>query len=1143
MCRIHYKYKNDLKILRKIHDYISDFGHRYLITSPRCWQIRRQQRKNDAINASIGLICDFIKYHCNFKDAAYNQLLIHFFQKHKSIIRNLFSFKRYALTVNQTVQLQKLLSINNNKMRQLQQFIKTENGTMLMCNEQKLLDYQKERDLKSAQTLLLKLKVATKFINSESQLPIQELAIYLVDIRDAISRLCSNALNTGTYHIHDTLPSNELLTEIGWDKSDSGIAESVSVAVKAKHHGKYNSIMTTLTDHKAAENYINYMEIAKLCNKRTITNQLLKKPNCIIIGKNYVTNDGEIKSKKFAVFPMIFDPVSQQRWNMLQQEEIINTPAPQICSVSVDNGILAAIPSTRVQIKPNSDSNSMEIESKNDSARQKGKNEIDDDANDNSNENENPSDSEVEILEEKHNVSWMNEDTHELDPTLRTAVFWFQKQQLLHLDHMYSVQVPSSLDLHYQKPWTAQQQKCQDLVVEWVKCVLKGETQIVHKQTCANTSCNTADNSPNNGNSSNNNDNHNDPDCDMQQANGNDTVVTTGNGDSDAQEWVPGPHDVVSSDIEINSKRKKKRRKKKNKIVTKVIKLQTYKLSDFHFNGASNCNRMMQSEWDMCCTNASTECAQSDKLYFIQYSKLELCEQNSNLCTIHNSQTGTKLSLNALFDDDCGISYFWIQSQDLPFDYKNDDMYMLTLAIVHNDLIAGIVNCNVQPCDYEHSATHMLNIRQCMINQRCLAFENFSVRDCNILNDDTNNCVIIDVNKDRMRQLAASHADHCEDFMHNLQWWQMKLNARLQFDNKGKSMIQGHGPQSCKYPCSICNISTNELKSLPRPSSMSWSTRTESTRQHNLHLGMDNNGKVDLKKSFGVQNVSIYDVPAHAHGGTTLHNCEGMYAITMDTFRDFLCPLLGHKAQWSQLQNHLSIMQDQYEQISKLQDSLDNTDENSNDREIFHWYQEASNKLQILQTEYKQQEDQYNAMRHNVISNQLMNEFVQIMDKYNISLYYILSNSVQGVVCGRVNKARFDLVNLAKKVSETGSIIWNHLLTNLAYLYDMLKHKSCRNWTDHECATVKTAYLDWLHQHVLAVCLWRQTGSVGIKCHIFAHDIEKAIKERRSPAMEDDQRFENMNQQAHDGLKNYTRYKKLDKLKLVARKMNVIALS
>ena len=1118
--------------MRQIHEYISDFGHRYLITSPRCWQIRRQQRKSWAVNASLGLICDFIKYHCNFNDAAYNELLIQFFQKHKSIICKLFSFKRYALTVQQSVKLQKLLNINNNKMRELQQFIKAENGTMLMCNEQKLLNHQKERDLKTAQILLLKLKVATKYINSESQLPTQDLAIYLVDTRDAISRLCSNALNTGTYHIHETLPSNELLTEIGWDKSDSGIAESVSVAVKPKHHGKYNSIMTTLTDHKASENYINYMEIAKLCNKRTITNQLLKQPNCIIIGKNYAANNGDIKSKQFAVFPMIFDPESQQQWNIHEHEQMVNTPAPAISSISVDSGILAAIPSNHVQIKTIPDNNSMEIESEN---NKNGKDEIDDDANNNRNENENPSDSEVEILEEKHNVSWINDDTHELDPTLRTAHFWLDKQRLLHLDHVYSVQVPSCLDLKYHKPWTEQQQKCQDLLVEWVKCVLKGETQIIHKQTCANASCNTVENS-------NNNENHNDADCDMQEANGNDTVVTKGDGDSDQQEWVPGPLDVVSSDSESNYRHRKRKKKKKN-IVTKIIKLQSYKLSDFHFNGASNCNRMMQSEWDMCCTNASTECAQSDKLYFIQYSQLELCEQNTNLCTMHNAQTQTQLSLNALFDDHCGIRHFWIQLQDLPFDYKNDNMYMLTMAIVHNDLIAGIVNCNVKPCDYEHSASDLLNVRQCMINQRCLAFENFSVRDCNILNNDTDNCVSIDVDNASMRQLAASQAQYCEDFMHNLQWWRMKINARLQFDNKGKSMIQGHGPQSAKYPCSICNISTDQLKSLPRPSSMSWSTRTESTRQHNLHLGMDNNGKVDLKQSFGVQNVSIYDVPAHAHGGTTLHNCEGMYAITMDTFRDFLCPLLGHKAQWSQLQNHLSLMQDQYEQISKLQDSLDNTDENSNDREIFHWYQEASNKLQILQTEYKQQEEQWNAMTNNVTSNQLMNEFVQIMDKYNISLYYILSNSVQGVVCGRVNKARFDLVNLAKKVSETGSIIWNHLLTNLAYIYDMLKHKSCRNWTDHECATVKTAYLDWLHQHVLAVCLWRQSGSVGIKCHIFAHDIEKAIKERRSPAMEDDQRFENMNQQAHDGLKNYTRYKKLDKLKLVARKMNVIALS
>ena len=63
---------------------------------------------------------------------------------------------------------------------------------------------------------------------------------------------------------------------------------------------------------------------------------------------------------------------------------------------------------------------------------------------------------------------------------------------------------------------------------------------------------------------------------------------------------------------------------------------------------------------------------------------------------------------------------------------------------------------------------------------------------------------------------------------------------------------------------------------------------------------------------------------------------------------------------------------------------------------------------------------------------------------------------------------------------------------NLSYLYKMLKHNSNRAWTMHELARVKTAYIDWYHQHLMIVRLWRQKGSIGVKCHCLLHDAEKA---------------------------------------------------
>ena len=141
-----------------------------------------------------------------------------------------------------------------------------------------------------------------------------------------------------------------------------------------------------------------------------------------------------------------------------------------------------------------------------------------------------------------------------------------------------------------------------------------------------------------------------------------------------------------------------------------------------------------------------------------------------------------------------------------------------------------------------------------------------------------------------------------------------------------------------------------------------------------------------------------------------------------------------------------------------------------------------------------------------------------------------------------VCKAASDLVDLAFKCNQTGGYIWAHYFNNLSFMYDMLKHKSARNWTIHEMASMKTAYIDWYHLHVIVVSLWRMKGSIGAKCHYLMHDIEKCFNNACSPAAEDDQRFENSNQTVDAGLKNYTRYKKTDKLHLIARKSNTRAL-
>ena len=102
----------------------------------------------------------------------------------------------------------------------------------------------------------------------------------------------------------------------------------------------------------------------------------------------------------------------------------------------------------------------------------------------------------------------------------------------------------------------------------------------------------------------------------------------------------------------------------------------------------------------------------------------------------------------------------------------------------------------------------------------------------------------------------------------------------------------------------------------------------------------------------------------------------------------------------------------------------------------------------------------------------------------------------------------------------------------------MLKHKSTRKWTIHECASLKHAYIDWKYQHILICALFRKNGSIGVKSHYLMHDIEKVMWYQSSVALEDDQRFENVNQEIDELLRTYMRYRGTNKLQLVSRRMN-----
>ena len=211
--------------------------------------------------------------------------------------------------------------------------------------------------------------------------------------------------------------------------------------------------------------------------------------------------------------------------------------------------------------------------------------------------------------------------------------------------------------------------------------VVQGETQIVqhemHENLSDNDSCSNGDGQELQ---------------DVQDVNmaDNDVSVSTGNrnGNRDS-DYVPNSAEESPSD-HIIPKRKKKRKKKE--IVESTVIIQHYKLHQFQFNGGSDLNRMDKSRWDQNSSCASTKSAQSDNLYFIQWTLLAQCKDNKAVSMLGESEKLETLRLETLFDDHRGPSYFWIPCALLPANYDGANEYLLTVAIVHNNNVKGIIN-------------------------------------------------------------------------------------------------------------------------------------------------------------------------------------------------------------------------------------------------------------------------------------------------------------------------------------------------------------------------------------------------------------------------------------------------------------------
>ena len=1138
------------RTLNQIVKLICDFGYSLHITPPQIFQVRGGSVKTRAVQKSNQLLAQVISWMGKYNNQDIDRIITDFLIKYKNKTQSLFGIKRFQLNENDSGKLQNLLHLNNNQMRILQRFVRDKTNAILLCNEHKLLEYQRNNELITTIIYSVMLQVSKRFVNTGAQMPIQELPVYTADSRDAIARLLSSILNAGKLFFHPSLPDTDFIrAEYGIDGSNNGIQHSWSVTARNKSHGKYGSLVTTLTHEKVDEKYINYLEIAKLQNNRNVVNQLLLWPNLIIIAKTNHNCQNVLQSSRFIVFPMIFTPRTQHFINNMQKKDLVNIDSPAPVTYCVNT---ADLPKLTTQIKKNVDE-VMQIKDTNDNNSEdvavttSNKHKIQSVSISLNNFNNatqimvsdvNETDIKNLPCVSKHKVTTVDAT---IDPGEFTMKFWIEKQHLLHLPSVYIVELPSDFKLQYPNNNTPVMRIIQRDFEYWAQQVIKGETMIWVK----------SHKSPKNGTQNNDNSNCTKSKSKSKSKNKHDILMLQNDYErSHSVNSVNSPiydptqdiDQANDSEYEAELKRKSKI-KSKSKLQIKSKKTQikdsvnvkTFSLRTFRFNKQSAFNRFAESFWEYQTSVASTQSIQNNELYFISWSCIVHVELNDSLPRTDDPNQMVAFNLTTMFDDHKGVDYCWIPKRVLPPSHDDNESQFCNFVITHQNLIVGIIVVYIEQCNQKFSSvTKYLQLRQCKIICRCPAYLNFGVDNCAV--DDS-----LQVNYDQTNlfKLGSTQCVYNVKLQHQLQWWKKELYANIGLDNKGKNMVEGMSTSACTFPCACCDASNADIHAIPTPQSMTHTTRTAKSKQHNLQQGIDNDGNVDLKKSKGVQNASIYHVPPHKWGTLSMHNFEGIFAVAMDSFRDMLCQDKGHVIQWKQLQSQVQDLQTQYEKIVKLQVIITQTKQSVTNDDTKNWLRQSQLKLNKLVYKYRSDYCKWENMTCKQQSNAIILKFVALMEQYSVNLYYFLKGSIQGKMCGRIIIARNALIDLVDEYfTPSITLLWKHYLHNLSYLYIMLKHKSQRKWTIHECATLKHAYIDWKYQHILICALFRRNGSIGIKSHYLMHDIEKAMWYQSSVALEDDQRFENVNQEVDELLRSYIRYRGKNKLQLVGRRMN-----
>ena len=1044
-------------------------------TPERLWQIKNVDnvRGDRAERKSVLWIERMIKWHVQYHDDQYDQLLSAFFLKYKQHILDQFGWKRIQLNFEQAHEYQQIAGLHHWQMRVTQAYFRRHKEVLLFPNAKDRFTYRKQFWVPSAQVHFLSLQATQTCVNRQ-QMVVQKFKVYHINEIESLGQLCSAIFNNGRFEIQQPLSKQEWLYFSGWDKSVQGIIQTGCFGITKHYHGKYSSLLQTLTSPNVAENEANYREINNHWHKKQITNRMLKFPSIIIFAIINRNDSGDIVSKLVQTGVMSLEEQAQKQVDNQHIDYLSQQPSPAIETLSInERDIHSAINAddniTVTQQYWQNRSKMFNLNAFLAVELPKGF----------------TGKMDVSLID--MSMAQLNSTAFQLLDEGKSVKYRFQSQTdkkvNLHINNNNNIINENKNDINNNNDMN---NNSNDNNSDITIVANKGKSSYNLRNRHNNNNNSNINDNDNNNNSSDNNSNHHSSESEFDLA------------------MEPQCYDTDGEHIHAMQEQNEWSESSDDDCVNHIL----HPLHRWNFNANSKLNRMAESDWKWRCKHYKASAVQGNVLYRLSFDEISTHEWNVELPKLNTTEMADTLDPESLFHLYNGVEYIylpheWIPNYDgnsLPSDYL--------FGVTQQNFLIGFLQLRIiSELPGESDRLGNNNGNKCMIYQRCHLTDYIDMDNVTWNENDGYQYLNINTNDNLLDEIGSSNVGYDDSKHHQAVAFRKDLNKFKQFDNSAKNMVSGITKSTSSNPCSTCEANGYEIYSFPTPTTMCWKTRI-SLQTVIRAMSLD---KSEIHRK-GCKEPPIWDAPVHRLAPTTLHDYEGIFKVVLDCFKGYINKKTDGDSAVINLQNNNKRFHEVYSEMSKIQDMRNFLQEqNPRTPQMQNDIDELTNKLTDIQTEYKEMEQEWlNELDSS--GNSEMQQYLKILHKHKINEYYCLSGSVQGIMCKRICKARKELVVLAKNISYVDGILWELLLENLNFLYLMLKRKYHVKFNVFELASMKHSYIDFYHQLVLAVRCWKEKGDLTIKPHYLCHDLEHALHLRISTAFIDEEKIENCHQ-------------------------------